>query len=222
MSARRAGPPHRSGSPEALLSLLVILAALVGGLAAAEIVHTSIVITLVVSLVAAALAIFGLYRWPSPAEPVQPPIQDEQARRGQFQPPVQDDQARHGQFQPPVQRDLDGGAPETTTVAQLLPARAEQGGDPDWVAKTLRRSQPPAPSAGARRAPAPDLSTYLAFTQIAQCPNCGGFGMQIEQIRGGWGFSCDSCGHSWAWRSGMPWPTMRVAPARRREPGPPS
>ena len=67
MSARRAGPPP-GGSPNPLLSVLAIAAALIGGLAAADIVHASITVTLIVSLVVAAIAVFALARWPSSQE----------------------------------------------------------------------------------------------------------------------------------------------------------
>jgi hypothetical protein len=214
MSARRAGPPP-GGPPEPLLLLLVIAAALVGGLAAAEIVHPRIVITLVVSLVAAGIAIFALFRWPKPAELSAPERRPGQVRPDPAPSPVP---ARNGgMYTPPTE--LDGDA-ETSTVAQLLPAQPEQAGGPDWWKNGP--VPPPQPSAGARRAPAPDLSTYLAFTQIAQCPNCGAFGLEIGRIRGGWGFRCDSCAYTWAWRPGTPWPPIRVAPGRRNQARPPS
>ena len=226
MSARRAGPPT-GGPPNPLLSVLAIAAALVGGLAAADIVKASITVTLIVSLVVAAIAVLAVARWPSSAEvpPQQQraPIQSgHPTRPGPVQPgpnPGPNPAARPVPPPVPPHPEHDGGNEGTNTVVQLLPAQPEQAGSDWWQKGPV---PPPQPSAGARRAPAPDLSAYLAFTQIAQCPNCGAFGLEIGQIRGGWGFRCESCAYTWAWRPGTPWPTTRVAPGRRREPRPPS
>ena len=217
MSARRAGPAP-GGSPEVLWSLLVIAAALVGGLAAAEIVHTFIAVTLIVSVAAAAIAIFALIRWPGPA-----PIQESEAgpSRRPPVPPGPGTRPVPGPRPDPVPPELDGGE-EAETVVQLLPANPQQAGDAggaDWWQRNLPA---PPPSQGARRAPAPDLSSYLSFTQIAQCPNCGAFGLEIGHVRGGWGFRCESCAHTWTWRPGTPWPQIRVAPGRRTQERPPS
>ncbi len=214
MSARRAGPPPGGGTAELVLSLVVIVAALLGGLAAAGIVHTSVLKTLVACVVVAAIAIFALFRWPT--KPAELPAAEQRRE------PVQRGGATNPRPVPPPvppQPELDGDA-GTNTVVQLLPAQSEQAGVSDWWKHGP--VPPPAPSAGSRRAPAPDLSTYLAFTQIAQCPNCGAFGLEIGRIRGGWGFRCDSCSYTWAWRPGTPWPPIRVAPGRRRESHPPS
>jgi hypothetical protein len=219
MSTRHAGPSP-GGSPNPLLSVLAIAAALVGGLAAADIVKASITVTLIVSLVVAAIAVFALARWPGP--PQLPAAREE--RPGQLQPrppgpgPAPNPVTRPLPQPGPPRHELDGDA-GTNTVVQLLPAQPEQAGSDWWKNGPV---PPPKPSPGEQRAPAPDLSTYLAFTQIAQCPNCGAFGLEIGQIRGGWGFRCDSCAYTWAWRPGAPWPTTRVAPARRRQARPPS
>jgi hypothetical protein len=222
MSARRAGPPP-GGAPDLWLLLVAALAALGGGLAAADIVHAKIVVTLVVSLVVAAIAIFAISRWPSPR--LELPAAEQRPQQLPGRPagppgsrPAPGPTARPGAQQVPPGPDLDGEA-GTNAVVQLLPAQPEQAGSDWWQKGPV---PPPQPSAGARRAPAPDLSAYLAFTQIAQCPNCGAFGLEIGQIRGGWGFRCESCAYTWAWRPGTPWPTTRVAPGRRRESRPPS
>ncbi len=225
MSARRAGPPP-GGAPEPLQWLLAIAAALIGGLAAADIVHAKIVVTLVVSLVVAAIAVFAIARWPSPRPEL--PAAEQRTQQLPARPPgpsgpsgsrsAPGPAARTGQQQVPPGPALDGDA-GTTTVVQLLPAQPDQAGSDWWNKGPV---PPPAPSPGERRAPAPDLSAYLAFTQIAQCPNCGAFGLEIGQIRGGWGFRCESCAYTWAWRPGAPWPPIRVAPARRTRARPPS
>ena len=83
-----------------------------------------------------------------------------------------------------------------------------------WVnsQETLAQGAAPAPSPGATRAPAPDLSTYLASTFIAQCPRCGAFRLDIKQARSAWDFRCEVCGHTWSWQPGTPWPPVRVMP----------
>src|SRR5581483_320397 len=65
MSARgrRGRAPDPAGGLDLLWSLVVIAAALIGGLAAVAIEHTSLVIALVVSVVAGILAIMVLL-WP--------------------------------------------------------------------------------------------------------------------------------------------------------------
>ena len=80
----------------------------------------------------------------------------------------------------------------------------------------------PQPSQGAKRAPAPDLTTYLASTFIAQCPRCGAFRLDIRQAKNAWDFRCEACEYTWAWRPGTAWPPVRVMPGRRRELHPPA
>ena len=87
----------------------------------------------------------------------------------------------------PVPAETDGqarGGPPAghQTVVQLLPlppqpGKAEPPDAPWWDSA---QAAPPPPSPGAKRAPAPDLSTYLASTFIAQCPRCGAFRLDIR------------------------------------------
>jgi len=119
---------------------------------------------------------------------------------------VPDGQVRNG---PPVVNE---------TAVQLLPLPQQPGtaGPPDAPWWDSPQGAPP-PSAGARRAPAPDLSTYLASTFIAQCPRCGAFRLDIGQAESGWDFRCESCEYTWTWQPGTPWPPVRVMPKGRRE-----
>jgi hypothetical protein len=109
-----------------------------------------------------------------------------------------------------------GGAPAVNeTVVQMLPLGTEGSSDAPW----WDSAQPaPAPSAGAKRAPAPDLSTYLASTFIAQCPRCGAFRLDHRRARDGWDFRCEACDHVWTWQPGTPWPPVRVMPGGARPP----
>ena len=102
-----------------------------------------------------------------------------------------------------------GGAPAVNeAVVQMLPLGTEGPDAPWWDSA----QGAPAPSAGAKRAPAPDLSTYLASTFIAQCPRCGGFRLDIRRARSGWDFRCEGCENTWTWQPGTPWPPVRVMP----------
>ena len=118
----------------------------------------------------------------------------------------------------PGRPEPDGQARET--VVQLLPLPPEPGrpGPPDapWWDSAQGA---PSPSPGARRAPAPDLSTYLAATFIAQCPRCGAFRLDIHRAPNDWDFRCESCDYTWTWQPGTPWPPVRVKP-RERPPAP--
>ncbi len=222
-------------------ALLVIAAALIGGLAAATLVHTSLTIAVIVSVVAGGIAVLAAFR--SPARPPEigasQPSQDPQplqgpqpSRAAQSNPP-----APGAQPVPPVSfaspgpdrnvpaaAETDGQAPGGPpaghqTAVQLLPLPPQPGNGepPDAPWWDSAQAAPPPPSAGAKRAPAPDLSTYLASTFIAQCPRCGAFRLDIRRARSAWDFRCEACEHTWTWQPGTPWPPVRVMPRGRRE-----
>jgi hypothetical protein len=56
----------------------------------------------------------------------------------------------------------------------------------------------------------------LAEAVIAQCPQCGSFGMDEDLRAGIWQFTCHECSHEWSWRPGTPWPTVQVRPDHAR------
>jgi hypothetical protein len=97
-------------------------------------------------------------------------------------------------------------------VVQLLPLTPPGTAGPADAPWWDSAHPAPTPSAGAKRAPAPDLSTYLASTFIAQCPRCGGFRLDIRRGRSGWNFRCEACENTWTWQPGTPWPPVRVMP----------
>ena len=238
--------PEQAGPAQLGWALLVIAAALIGGLAAATLVHTSITIAVIVSVVAGGIAVLATFRlparppevragesaedfgrYPAPRRPqapsAQPPTaaQPPQALRAvpsaSFASPGADPTA-------PLPAEPDGqarGGPPAgnQTVVQLLPLPPQPGHaePPDVPWWDSAQATPPAPSAGAKRAPAPDLSTYLASTFIAQCPRCGAFRLDIRRGRNGWDFRCEACESTWTWQPGTPWPPVRVMPRRRRE-----
>jgi hypothetical protein len=205
------GRPGQEPSPPPLAwALLVIAAALVGGLAAAALVHTSLVIAVAVAVVLGAIAV-AVFRSPAPERPA--PERPAPGRAGFADP----------------RRQPSGPAPsrgQAGTVVELLPLQTPPGannsrpaGQSWWDAAA---GPPPPPSSAAQRAPAPDLSTYLASTFIAQCPRCGAFRLDARRAPNGWDFHCESCEYIWAWQPGTPWPPVRVMPGRRRESRPPS
>ncbi len=199
MSARGHGRP-----PQPVLgwALLVIAAALIGGLAAARLVRVPLLVAVLVSVAAGAITAFAALRWPSPPPPApepRPAAEPRPARRPEFRP----DPAP----QPRPQREAAAdGLAAAEPVVQMLPASPGAW----WDA-----AGPPAPGQAAQRVPAPDLSSYLDSTVIAQCPNCGAFRLDFRRARHGWDFRCDSCRYTWNWQSGTAWPAVRVAPARR-------
>ena len=218
-----------SGPARFSWALLVIAAALIGGLAAAFLVDASLVIAVVVSVVIGAIGVLVLFRtparspeltasYPATMPRVQPP---RAAPPPESYPPdpVAPAPSSTGQASPsagpgPGPDGLNrGGAPAVNeTVVQLLPLTppgSAGAADAPWWDSA---HPAPAPSAGAKRAPAPDLSTYLASTFIAQCPRCGAFRLDIRRARRAWDFRCEVCEHTWSWQPGTPWPPVRVMP----------
>jgi hypothetical protein len=225
--------------------LVVVVAALIGGLAADRLVHASLLITLIVSLVAGGLAAAALLRLPARSPELTSGFPDDETRgfprpqrrhaptlpRAQPGPQAQAGPraAAAASFSPaagdPVASgagpdgQVRGGSPGgSETVVQLLPLPGQAGqADAPWWDSAQGT---PAPSAGAKRVPAPDLSTYLASTFIAQCPRCGAFRFDHRRARNGWDFRCESCDHVWTWQPGTPWPPVRVMPGGALPPGP--
>jgi hypothetical protein len=282
---RRRPGPETAGPAQVGWALLVIAAALIGGLAAAALVHTSLTVAVIVSVVAGGIAVLAAFRSPSrPPELMAGETEDKDsgrypaARRRQAPPaaqvpgafpaarvpgafpaarvpgafpaaqgpqavpaasfafsapdPVAADPVAADPVAPipaavdpvaPIPAASDGrargGPPANEAVVQLLPlppqpGNAEPADAPWWDSAQLG---PPPPSPGAKRSPAPDLSTYLASTFIAQCPRCGAFRFDFRRARSGWDFRCEACEYTWTWQPGTPWPLVRVMPRARRE-----
>jgi len=228
---REPGPEPAPAGPSLLgparlgWALVVIAAALIGGLAAAFLVDASLVIAVVVSVVIGLIGVLVLLRSParSPELTAPHPATMPRAQPPRAAPPPEsyppDPVAPATQASPSAGpgRAPDGlnrgGAPAVNeTVVQLLPltppGTAGAADAPWWDSA----HPAPAPSEGAKRAPAPDLSTYLASTFIAQCPRCGAFRLDINRARSVWDFRCEVCGHTWSWQPGTPWPPVRVMP----------
>ena len=235
---RRPGPEPAQALPGPAKfgwALLVIAAALIGGLAAAALVHVSLVIAVVASLVVAAIGVLVLFRSPArspePAAPrtaTMPRAQPSRAGSPRAAPPSEsyppDPVAPAASSAGPAPAPAGpgnpgpgglnrGGAPAVNeTVVQLLPLTPPETAGPADAPWWDSAHPAPMPSAGAKRAPAPDLSTYLASTFIAQCPRCGAFRLDIRRARSAWDFRCEVCEHTWSWQPGTPWPPVRVMP----------
>jgi hypothetical protein len=227
----RPGPDQGSGPAQFGWALLVIAMALIGGLAAATLVNASLVIAVIASVVIGAIGAVVVFRSPAAkpelAAPRTATMPRVQPRAGGLSRAAAPTGSYPGESYPPdpvapatVQapapagaRRADGlnrgGAPAVNeTVVQMLPLGTEGPDAPWWDSA----QGAPAPSAGAKRAPAPDLSTYLASTFIAQCPRCGAFRLDIRRARSGWDFRCEACENTWTWQPGTPWPPVRVMP----------
>ena len=218
-------------------ALLVVVAALVGGLAAAALVHVSLLVAVIVGVVAGGVAVlvFRSSGLPAPWPPADagrpgswPPADRDRDGTSAARPrPAPGDGAPVAPTIPVSPASVPASAPApgpAETVVQLLPAqpgrgRARAGADQAWW--NAAQGTPP-PSSDAQRGPAPDLSSYLASTLIAQCPRCGAFRLDFRRARSGWDFRCESCGHVWTWQPGSPWPLVRVAPKRRTQSRPPA
>jgi hypothetical protein len=215
--------PAQFGPAQFGWALLVIAMALIGGLAAAALVNASLVIAVVVSVVIGAVGAVAVFRSPARAPELSAPrtatlprARPRSAGMSRAAPPdsYPPDPVAPVTAQAPAPAGADGlnrgGAHAVNeTVVQMLPLGTEGPADAPWWDSA---HPAPAPSAGAKRAPAPDLSTYLASTFIAQCPRCGAFRLDIRRARSGWDFRCEACENIWTWQPGTPWPPVRVMP----------
>ena len=220
--------PAQYGPAQFGWAVLVIAMALIGGLAAATLVNASLVIAVVASVVIGAVGVVILLRSLA-REPELPAARTATIPRAQphraapppescppdpVAPVAAQAQAPAGPVKPGGADGLNrGGAPAVNeTVVQLLPLTPPGTGGPPDAPWWDSAQGAPAPSAGAKRAPAPDLSTYLASTFIAQCPRCGAFRLDIRRAKGGWDLRCEACENTWTWQPGTPWPPVRVMP----------
>jgi hypothetical protein len=193
----------RGNPPPVGWSLLILAAAVIGGLAAAELRHVPLLVALLVPLAFGSLTVYGLARWPE--------------RQGT--PPRPPSPQSHQESRP---RPDAISQQETEARVWLQPIKPPSATDGPWWQKADGPAGPP--SQEARLMPVPDLASYLASTVIAQCPHCGAFGLEVRPSPGGssWSFRCHSCGHRWGWRPGTPWPPVHVMPGRRNAPRPPA
>ncbi len=247
--------PVQAEPPGVFWSLLVVAAALVGGLAGAELKHTSLIITAIVSVAVGVIAVFVVTRWPGqPAEltegrpeglepgPHRRPPADPSAATQPYalrQSPEPSSGAGYTRVAPTSRRprpeyaEPEAPARPTSAVEFVpFPPPSDAGRSPRPAPENWWHAgaAPAPPSPEGRRAPAPDLATYvdpavtarLNSATVAQCPRCGAFKLDVDHDRDPWAFHCRACDNTWTWRPGSPWPAVRVAPRLRKEWLPPS
>ena len=186
--------------------VLFLLAALVGGFAAADLRHVSTVKAVAVSvLVAVVVTLVVHYALPRSARDDARPVGQPKSSSG----------IEGSKGQAPGGRRPDHStrpAADQVAVVRLMEPQKP-------VTKSWWNSGEPTPTAGAATAAevpvTSDLSGYLDSALVAQCPNCGSFRMDTDQTAQEWRFRCQECQQIWAWRPGDPWPAIQVRPRLR-------
>jgi len=201
-----------SGPPRALWSLAVILASILGGLAAAAVVHLASrwIAVAIAAVIGSAVAL--ALRRRSPAAPAQDPGLAGLAQPGFVPGAVDSYGVPAGR---PAAEPVPARPGEPPAVVQVHRLPSAPGEDRPWWIAARETARPAGQDAS--MIPAPDLSSYLASAMIAQCPRCGAFRLDIRRGAARWTCRCEACGHTWAWQPGTAWPQVRVAPRRRKE-----
>jgi hypothetical protein len=200
----------RTGGRDANLawSVLFVVAAVVGGLAAADLTRESTVVAVLFSLLVAAIMVIALYR--GMFDQARPEVESQAgqprgAHRAEQGPPRQS--AEPGAAQPGL---VQPGPVQPGAVQLVQP----QAGGSWWEGRApAGAAQRPAPAAGRRPVP---LSHFLDQALIAQCPKCGAFAVDVDNRAAEWLFSCQECRQRWTWQPGRPWPAVNVRPEARR------
>ena len=222
-------------------AVLLTTAALIGGLAAAALTRESVLWAVLISLIAAAVAL-GALAGGLLDDDAEAPRRPPSKRRG------------------PSRHSADQGAPARPDPAALPLPRPDQPGsagaapaghpggaalDADPAAPAGGRPpEPKRPASGNRawweqpgatpvavpaaatpaddrvplhaRLPAAGFAEFGHQAQIAQCPRCGSFRVSVgTQAAPPWHFACNECRQVWTWRPGTPWPSVQVRPNAR-------
>jgi hypothetical protein len=217
-----------------------ILAAEIGGLAAAAVTHGSMLRAVAIPLVVAAVVVGVLWTGaldrrlpagrraesPGRGQPAAPGATRATARHGgspsggQSAAGAEELAARDAAPRPAAARDsqpyawswpLSGGGPDSAAAGP--PADGPGPVRPGVV--TVLPDQ--ATNAGSPRAT--DLAQFLGQVVIAQCPQCAAFRVSADTQPQDWLFACHDCGWQWTWRPGTPWPDVHVRPDERRRSG---
>jgi len=187
---------------------LFLLAALVGGFAAADLRHVSTFRAATVSvLVTVVVTLVVHYALPRSAPDDVRPVSQPTSPGGIEEP---SGQVAGGRRPNPSIR----SAPDQVAVVRLMEPQ-------EPVTKSWWNHGEPTAAAGAAGTAAevpvtPELSSYLDSALVAQCPNCGSFRMDTDQTAPEWRFRCQECQQIWAWRPGNPWPAIQVRPHLRK------
>jgi len=214
--SRPGGPGGREERRRELVwSALFLLASVVGGLAAADIAHVSAYIALIVSvLITAVLTLLMHYGLLNLSR------NDNADHTGQHA-------GGHGThvlgvrpnpFPPdtdPDRQPLPSGQPDQAAVRLMQQSAPDT---PSWwnPKQTAPATAVPPATAAAEVPVAPKLSSYMDSALIAQCPNCGSFRIDADQVAPQWRFRCRECQQIWTWLPGHPWPPIQVRPYLRK------
>lgn len=235
------GKRRRDRSPERRVpdgrlawSVVFFIAAVVGALAAADIVHERPVIAVFLGVLIALLPATFLLEGRLKSDSTPGPGTDPGGR------PPSEEHQRHDepeQTRPPSTTTpstlpLPTSAPSTSAPYAPEPsahAPAEVVAPAGWweqgqgAARSAAQEPglradgpPPHPAVVAPYQPEPrDLSRAL----IAQCPNCGSFQLNAAERGHEWRLGCLECAYEWTWRKGDPAPSVQVRPEVRRKQG---
>lgn len=199
------GPDERRR--ELVWFALFLLAALVGGFAAADLAHVSTIRAAIVSvLIAAVVMLVAHYALPRSARNDARSVPQHTGSRGVEGPrrPAPDSRGPDPRVRP---------APDQVALVQVMEPQEPvtkswwNPGEPTSAAGTPAAAEVPV---------TPDLSSYLDSALVAQCPNCGSFRMDTDRTAPEWRFRCQECRQIWAWRPGNPWPAIQVRPRLRK------
>ena len=190
---------------------LFLLAALVGGFAAADLRHVSTIRAVAVSvLVTVVVTLVVHYALPRSAPNDVRPVSQPKSPTGIEEPSGQVAAGRRPN--PSIRPAPD--QPDQVPVVRLMEPQ-------EPVTKPWWNHGEPTAAAGAAGTAAEvpvtaDLSSYLDSALVAQCPNCGSFRLDTDQTAPEWRFRCQECQQIWAWRPGTPWPAIQVRPRLRK------
>jgi hypothetical protein len=217
-------PGLRGRGPDLAWSAALVVASVVGGLAAADITQEPTGWAVLISLVVAAVAVFALFQgWLGEIRPAYGPP----AGQGQPAGPPAGQRGPGGPGHPGAPRAFPG-SPESVldeerteqyeSVQPTLVRVVQQPGSGAWW-----EGQPPRPAGPAARPVSRrvELAQFLGQAVIAQCPNCGSFHVDFRNEAEPWVFWCGECRQQWPWQPGTPWPAIAVRPNARGRMHPP-
>jgi hypothetical protein len=194
--------------------LAAALGCLAGSLGGGVPVNPAFVILTTAALSAAAA--LAVVRWP---QSLDQPVKPLEPARGQLPKP-------HHEPVSASSREMDGieslppteGDPEThsESIALLVGADPDQP-EPSWWDQQQADQSLPIVSDPRTRAPV-ELDRYVQRSQIAQCPRCGNFKLDVSHEPIGYSLKCQQCRHMWSWTPGSTWGALNVDRTIIRQP----
>ena len=182
-----------------------IAASVVGGLAAAAVIHENTTTALLGSVAVAGLVAVAL----------QVGVFDERQ--------ADNKSGRHGGGgqvdQPDTQPEPESGGPDPAQGPPMqwpfpfgTTGQGAQGAGGAPVSPPVRVLQDPATAHATRGM---SIADFVGKAVIAQCPDCADFGIDADPRSPRWRFACRACGSQWSWQPGTPWPEVHVRPEAR-------